>query len=198
LLAACGAEPAASASATTDPLIGQVCCVVPSHGAAEMVDGIETAHNGWDNTLVSWLAPHDAVASQMAEMAATQAGSPQVRDLAAELDAQTAPRYLQLSAMAGAWSQPIPSTDPADAAGHDHGGGVTEADTAATLLPLTGTEFDREYLKIMIGHHEAAVAIAGNTIANGENDQAKALAQTLLDTQAPELTTMQALLIEVS
>jgi uncharacterized protein (DUF305 family) len=198
LLAACGAEPAATASATTDPLIGQVCCVVPSHGAAEMVDGIETAHNGWDNTLVSWLAPHDAVASQMADMAATQAGSAQVRDLAAGLDAQTAPRYLQLSAMAGAWSQPIPSTDPADAAGHDHGGGVTEADTAATLIPLTGAEFDHEYLKIMIGHHEAAVVIAENTIANGENDQAKALAQALLDTQAPELTTMQALLIEVS
>lgn len=197
-LTACGGDPPAVAPTSSDPLIGQVCCVVPSYGAAEVVNGIETAHNGWDNTIVSWLAPHDAVASQMAEMAATQAGSQEVKDLAAEMDAQTAPRYLQLSAMAAAWSQPTPSTDPNDAAGHDHGGGVSEADTAQALVPLTGTAFDQEYLKIMIGHHEAAIPIAQNTLDYGENDQAKAFAQALLDLQAPELTRMKALQASLS
>lgn len=168
--------------------------MVPSYGAAEVVNGIPTVHNGWDNYLVSWLAPHDAVASQMAELAPAQAQSQQVKDIAAAIDAQTAPRYLELSALAGAWSQPIPSTDPNDAVGHNHGGGVNEADTALTLVPLTGAAFDKEFLNLMIAHHQASLPVVESTLEGAENEKAIEMAKRVAAIQTPEIATMQALL----
>lgn len=180
-----------STSSAANVVVGQVCCVATTAGAPEVVGGISTAHNGWDNALISWLTPHDAVASQMAELAPAQAASQQVKDIAATIDAATASKYLAISKMAGAWGQPVPSTDPNAAAGHDHGGGVSEAGTAATLTPLTGAAFDKEFLTIMIAHHQAALPIAQGAIDNGENPQAKVFARDLITVQTAEISQLQ-------
>ncbi|MDV7136790.1 DUF305 domain-containing protein [Williamsia muralis] len=159
-----------------------------------MVNGISTTFNGWDTALISWITPHDAVGGQMAALAPTQAANEKVKDIANSIDIETGARYLKVSAMAVAWGQPVPSTDPAAATGHDHGGGLTEAATAETLVPLLGVDFDREFLTIMIEHHQAALPIAQATIDNGSNPQDKVFAQETLTSQTEEIAQMQALL----
>ena len=96
--------------------------------------------------------------------------------------------------MATAWDQPVPSTDPYAATGHDHGGGINEAATAATLDPLTGPAFDHEFLTILIAHHQAAIPYARNVVENGDNPDAKAIAQDVITVQTAEIASMQDLL----
>lgn len=112
VLGACGEQVGRSTSVeTTNALVGQVCC--DAYGSrASTVNGVATAHNGWDIAFINWLVPHDALSSQMAELAPTQGSSASVRDLAVRIDTQQQARYVALTGLAPAWGVPVPSTDP--------------------------------------------------------------------------------------
>ncbi|WP_155291222.1 DUF305 domain-containing protein [Rhodococcoides fascians] len=196
VLAGCssGDDAPAVVDGTGQDIVGQVCCIVAPGNGAPMVNGISTEYNGWDTYMISWITPHDAVASQMAALAEGQAASQQVKDIAASIDEDTSTRYLRVSEIAVAWGQPIPSTDPASVSGHNHSAGASEAATAETLIPLTGDVFDREFLEIMIEHHAAVLPIAQNALAQGINQQEKEFAREVLDSQTAEIGVMQAIL----
>ena len=189
-----GDDAPAVVDGTGQDIVGQVCCIVAPGNGAPMVNGISTEYNGWDTYMISWITPHDAVASQMAALAEGQAASQQVKDIAASIDEDTSTRYLRVSEIAVAWGQPIPSTDPASVSGHNHSAGASEAATAETLIPLTGDVFDREFLEIMIEHHAAVLPIAQNALAQGINQQEKEFAREVLDSQTAEIGVMQAIL----
>lgn len=193
-LAACGSPPSTTASTgDAGDLTGQECCVISTSGPT--VNGIATAHDGWDIAFINWTVPHDAVASQMAVLAAAQAGSQQLKDLATKIDAVQGPRYQKMAAMAAAWSQPVPSTDPNAAKdAHDHGGLSDGKSDPATLVPLSGAAFDKQLLTLMIAHHQAALPVAQATIDNGMNEQAKQLAKEILSTATAEISQMQQML----
>jgi len=188
-LAGCGS----SAPPPANGIVGQVCCEPPDDGP-DMVDGVATEHDGWDIAFINYMAPHDAVAGQMAALAHAQAASPAVKAIATEIDSEPADRFLKFSAMATAWQQPVPSTDPAAASGHDHGGGRTEADDLAELTPLTGHAFDVAFLQVMIRHHQAGIKEAQATIDNGTNPQAADVARQLVADQTPQLQQLQTML----
>lgn len=188
---ACGSPAPTTTSTRADAdAIGEECCA-PAPGAAA-VNGIETAHNGWDIAFINWLTPHDAVASQMAQLAPTRASSPQVKEIAAAIDAAQGPGFVKMAAMAAAWGQPVPSTDPA-AAIHDHGGAENEAGNVTALAPLSGTAFDNMFLTVMIAHHQATLPMARATIENGVNQQDKQFAREVLAAQEAEIGRMQRL-----
>lgn len=202
-LAACGSTPAATtvitaAGATGAPAdpTGQVCCA-PVAGAGDVVNGVATVHNGWDLAFVNFMALHDAVAAEMGDLAPTRASSQRVKDMAAAISAPQGPRFQRMSAMATAWDEPVPPTDP-EAAGsvHDHGGGLPDASygTAETLARLTGTAFDRQFLTTLIAHHRSTMPVARATIDSGENPQTRALTVELVAEQTAQITRMQQLL----
>lgn len=180
-------------------LDGKVCCVAAGSEAPKVINGIATTYNGWDTAFISWMVPHYAVAAQLAELAPTRAGSEKVKALAGAIDAEQGTMYLKMSAMALAWGQPVPSTDPAAAAGHDHGGGDSSgADNAAALGKLSGSAFDRKILAVLIADDKAALPIAKATIANGTNAQAKELAKEISAGATAQIGEMQKLLEELS
>lgn len=188
------AQSGESAGTVLPNIDGAVCCVAVSSGAPTAVGGISTTYNGWDTAFISWMVPHFAVASQLAELAPTRASSAEVKKLASTIDATLAPNYLTMSAMAKAWGQPTPSTDP-NAGGHDHGGtDGSGADNAVTLTKIKGVAFDRKYLAIVIADDQAAVVVARNTVENCTNPQAKKLAQQLLEDSTKQVEQAQLLL----
>jgi uncharacterized protein (DUF305 family) len=78
----------------------------------------------------------------------------------------------------------------------NHGSGMgmmTQQDMDA-LAGLTGAEFDRQWLTMMIAHHTGAIDMAQAEIANGSNPDAQQMARTIVDTQQQEIDTMQQLL----
>ena len=91
------------------------------------------------------------------------------------------------------WGAP---TEPSDMSGMNHGEGhgmMTDSQMAQ-LEQATGAEFDQLWLQMMIEHHEGAVTMAKAQLAQGNNPDAKALAQQVVETQEPEITEMQGIL----
>ena len=69
-------------------------------------------------------------------------------------------------------------------------------DTGA-LAGMSGTEFDRMFLTMMIEHHRGAVEMATAESAEGQNADAIALAESIRDSQNAEIAEMQQLLTEL-
>ena len=191
-----GTDSNATSTVDTVNIVGQVCCVAEASGAPTVVDGISIDYNGWDTAFISWMVPHFAVASQLAEMAPTRSDNNEVKAIAVVNDGNLTPNYLKMSALAKAWGQPVPSTDP-NAGGHDHGGDAG-VDPSVALNKLTKAAFDRNYLKYVIADDQAALQIADDTIANGVNPQAKPMAQKITADSQAQITQCQKLLTTVS
>ena len=98
--------------------------------------------------------------------------------------------------MAEAWGVELAANGGGGHGGHGGGGMDMDADTAA-LEPLSGAEFDREFLTRMIAHHEGALPMAEAEVADGENPQAQELARTIISTQEAEIAEMKGLLAQL-
>ena len=72
--------------------------------------------------------------------------------------------------------------------------GMVDEATMTKLESLNGPEFDTLWLESMIGHHQGAIEMAKAEIANGENVDAKRMAQTIIDTQQAEIGQMKQML----
>ena len=79
----------------------------------------------------------------------------------------------------------------------DHGGGMMSGDDMAALEAATGAEASRLFLEQMTMHHEGAITMAQDEVDNGQNPDAIAMAQTIIDTQTAEIATMQELLAQL-
>lgn len=65
--------------------------------------GSRADHNQADITFVQGMIPHHEQAVEMSELAANQASSPQVKELAATIERGQAPEIEQMRAMLAAW-----------------------------------------------------------------------------------------------
>jgi uncharacterized protein (DUF305 family) len=166
----------------------------PAAGASSSdTSAISEQHNDADVTFVQDMHPHHAGALAMAELAADRAENAQVKQLAARIADAQGPEMDQMMAMAKAWDVEL-----AEGGGHGggHGGGEMDAD-AAKLEPLSGAEFDRQFLTLMIAHHEGALPMAQTELDNGTNQQAEAMAQDIVTTQTAEIAEMEQLLTQL-
>lgn len=65
------------------------------------------------------------------------------------------------------------------------------ADMIENMQKLQGDRFDREYLKMMIGHHQGAVDMAQMAIERTKRDDIRKMAQDIISTQTREIEMMQ-------
>lgn len=154
-----------------------------SPAATATVNGVATVHNDADVAFVNDMTPHHTGAITMAELAATRAGSRQVKDLAAKIAAAQAPEQQRMAAMATAWGVSAPATDAHMGMSDD-----------AALAQLKGTAFDRQFLTQMIAHHQSALPMAQAELNDGRNPQAQQLAQSIIAAQTAEIAQMQQML----
>ena len=157
------------------------------------------AHNQADITFAQDMIPHHAQAIAMSRLAAQRAQSPQVKDLAARIQTAQQPEIDQMSSWLRSWNVPVPSRDSADSAmGHmDHNGsgampGMMTNDQMRQLRMAPADKFDRMFLRMMIAHHEGAITTARSELSNGQNTDARQLAQRIIDAQQREVTEMEA------
>ena len=84
--------------------------------------------------------------------------------------------------------------------GMDHGSsmdGMMSEEDMQQLEDAQGTEAARLYLERMTVHHEGAVDMARDEVDNGENPQAVALAQQVIEDQEAEIQEMETMLQEL-
>ncbi|WP_328813388.1 DUF305 domain-containing protein [Rhodococcus sp. NBC_00297] len=149
-----------------------------------------------DVAFASMMYPHHAQAVEMASMVDGRSTNPDVVTLADEIADAQAPEMDQLASWLAEWGQPSPSATPDDMQGMDHGSGsgMMSSQDMASLTALSGDEFDQRWLTMMIDHHRGAVAMAETEIEEGSNDDAVAMARTIVDTQNAEIARMEQLL----
>ncbi|MFI7615314.1 DUF305 domain-containing protein [Nonomuraea terrae] len=145
--------------------------------------------NDADVMFAQMMSVHHRQAVEMAEMAGTRASSTQVKDLAAEIKATQQPEIATMRQWLKAWGKPAPT------AGMEHGmpGAMSEADMNR-LAAAEGTTFDKEFLRLMIRHHEGAIAMARTEQRQGENPRAKQLAGTMVTGQQDQVDQMRKML----
>ena len=94
-----------------------------------------------------------------------------------------------------AWGKPVPSASGGmDMGGMSHGtaGMMSDADMAK-LKGAKGKTFDVQFCTMMIAHHQGAILIAKDELANGANADAKKLAQQIITGQQARIGTMNAI-----
>ena len=161
----------------------------------------EADHNDADVSFASGMIPHHESAITMAQMAQAQAADPRVKDLAARIEAAQTPEIETMSGWLADWGAAASSSATDDGmGGMDHGGmddgNMGEMDTGG-LGGMSGAEFDRTFLTMMIEHHRSAVQMAETEAADGQNTDAIALAESIRDSQTAEIAEMQQLLAEL-
>ncbi|GIJ77246.1 Uncharacterized conserved protein, DUF305 family [Micromonospora phaseoli] len=187
-LAACGSDHGAAHDA-------------PGTSSASAFSGESAASNATDVMFAQMMIPHHQQAVEMSDLAATRASDPQVEQLAVQIKDAQAPEITQLRHWLTQWGAPMPGAD-GDGHGtihstpemdHEMPGMMSDADMAK-LAAASGTEFDRQFLTMMIAHHEGAITMGEEEAAEGANPEARALAQRIITTQRAEIDTMKKIL----
>lgn len=72
--------------------------------------------------------------------------------------------------------------------------GMLSADDLEDLEAVSGEIFDKEFIRLMIAHHEGAVTMAQRERREGESADAKGLAQSIETSQRDEIEQMRRIL----
>ncbi|MEV6357782.1 DUF305 domain-containing protein [Streptomyces hydrogenans] len=145
--------------------------------------------NGADFRYVQMMVVHHRQALTMTALAPTRAGSPQVRKVAERIAAAQQP---EIGAMEG-WLKS--NGGPREQGAHDHHtmpGMATEAQLAE-LRAAKGAAFDELFLKLMVTHHEGAVTMAAEVLAQGNNVLVEEMANDVIAQQTAEINRMRSL-----
>jgi uncharacterized protein (DUF305 family) len=164
------------------------------HGSDSSAQSQPAPHNAADVTFATDMIPHHQQAVEMSGLVPTRSTDPAVIKLASDISAAQGPEIETMKGFLAQWNA---GTDGGHD-GHDMSGmqmqGMVDDATMTTLGTLKGADFDRLWLKSMIGHHEGAIAMANTEIADGANPDAKALAQQIVTAQQAEIGQMKQML----
>ena len=152
--------------------------------------------NDADVMFAQSMIEHHKQAIEMASMAAGRAADAQVKELAGKIKAAQQPEIDTMNEWLTAWGKPMAMPSMSMGTGMEHGsmpGMMSDADMTK-LMGATGTAFDKQFLTMMIKHHEGAIEMAKQETAQGSNPDAKALAQKIVTDQQAEITTMNGIL----
>jgi uncharacterized protein (DUF305 family) len=159
----------------------------------------DATFNATDVGFAQGMIPHHAQAIVMADMALDQSTDPDVTRLATAIKAAQAPEIDQMTTWLEDWGQPVPETY--DGMGHSMEGmegmmmsGMMSGADMERLGEAEGSTFDTMWLELMIQHHEGAVTMAEDVLADGKAPEVAQLAQAIIDAQQAEIAEMEALL----
>jgi uncharacterized protein (DUF305 family) len=147
--------------------------------------------NDADIAFATGMIPHHQQAVKMAQLAEEQAVTPEIKSLAERIRSAQQAEIDQMTAWLTAWGVPVPSGEHG---GHGSVPGMMTDEQMNQLRQLTGREFERQFLLMMIEHHQGAIEMARTELNTGANAEAKALAQRIITDQQAEITEMQGLL----
>lgn len=175
---------------------------------------VETARNGdvfnsADVAFATAMIPHHAQALRMALLAQDRPLSPEVRALVDQVQAAQAPEVETMTTWLTDWDKEVPATSMDHAnAGHDMSDmegsdgevpghdmpGMMSAEQMEELENSSDADFPALWMTMMIEHHEGAIAMAETEQEDGRFADAVALAESIAESQAAEITAMEELL----
>ena len=159
----------------------------PSNGAQVMT--VSPSVDPVDVMFVQMMIPHHQQAIAMAQMALDEpTSSTKVKELATQIKDAQDPEIQLMDTWLNGWKE-------SDLAPTSHGmdmssGMMTDAEMTE-LMKQQGVAFDQMWTEMMIAHHQGAVAMANDVLANSTNTDVRALAQAVISVQEKEIAMMK-------
>lgn len=158
--------------------------------------------NDVDRAFAAMMVPHHEAAVEMAQIAQDRARRPQVRTLAGNIIRSQTTEINQLNELGKA-----AGNKAKDMGGMEHGSGGMSKEHGSALglseeeMGMKGMEediamlrkakpFEREFIDMMVPHHQSAIIMARAELAKGQDPKLKALAQQIIAAQSKEITEM--------
>ncbi|WP_167880319.1 DUF305 domain-containing protein [Nocardioides guangzhouensis] len=159
-----------------------------------------TEHNAADVAFATGMIPHHAGAGRMVDLTRGRPLDPAVETLAERIMTVQVPETETMVDWLAEWGEPIPETIRDHVNSHGgHGGAASDemkdmAEDVEELEQASDAEFQERFLELMIEHHEDAVDMAEEHLAEGQYLPARRLATQIRRTQQREIATMEKLL----
>ena len=146
--------------------------------------GANAAGNATDAAFVNDMVPHHEGAIEMARLAQKEADKEEIRNLA---DGIIAAQESEIATLRSVQADLGDAHGGAHMSGDEHMRGMDmDADELHGAKP-----FDREFIDMMIPHHEGAVTMAKEELEKGENPALRKLAEDLISAQSREIAQMR-------
>ena len=147
-----------------------------------------------DIQFTAMMIPHHKQALEMSEMILAKSDiDPEVTELAQQIRDAQEPEIKQMKGWLKDWDVNMGSMNGMSGMDHSMNGMMSEDDMQA-LEDASGTEASRLYLEGMTEHHEGAIEMADDEIADGKDPDVIALAKEIKTSQTAEIETMKTLL----
>ena len=148
--------------------------------------------NNADVIFAQTMIPHHQQAIEMSDIALdpNSGASAAIVALATQIKGAQDPETSQMKNLLTTWGKSM------EMGSMDHSsmmGGMLSLEEIDTLGQLKGAEFDKAWAKGMIAHHEGAIAMANEVLANGKNSEILALANAVVSGQSAEIKTLKPL-----
>ncbi|WP_328710408.1 DUF305 domain-containing protein [Microbispora hainanensis] len=149
-------------------------------------------HNDQDVMFARMMIPHHQQAVEMGRLAEDRAADARVARLARRIEAAQAPEIRTMSGWLTTWGEQVPGESPAPT--HHAMPGMMSPEDMRRLEGLSGRDFDRAFLTMMIRHHEGAVTMARDELSGGSYEPARRLAESIISSQSAEIKEMKSML----
>ena len=148
--------------------------------------------NDADVMFAQMMIPHHEQAIEMSDIALdpNTGASAAIIALATQIKGAQDPEISQMKNLLTTWGMPT------EMGSMDHSSmmdGMLSLEEMDTLGQLKGAEFDKAWAKGMIAHHEGAIEMANDVLANGKNSEILALANAVVSGQSTEIETLKPL-----
>lgn len=139
------------------------------------------------------MIPHHEQAIELADLALNPAAmaSEAVRALATQIKGAQDPEITFMKKWLSDRGQPMNADSSVDHSSMMKG--MLTLEDLDALRTLTGSEFDQAWIASMIAHHEGAIDMAETVQRDGTDAEIAQLAAEIIQAQAAEITTLQAM-----
>lgn len=146
----------------------------------------------FDQRFLDLMIAHHRGAVMSTQMMIADSARPELRDLAERIITGQQREIDQMRAWRQDWYEAANSDTSAGMIG---GAAMMSRDQMGQMMGASA-DFDRMYLQMMIPHHQAAIAMAQQALAQAEHPELKTLAQAIITTQRAEVGEMQGYLAQ--
>ncbi|MGA8113712.1 MAG: DUF305 domain-containing protein [Actinocatenispora sp.] len=143
-------------------------------------------HNSSDVMFAQMMIPHHRQAVEMSELVPLRAADPGIKKLAAQIRKAQNPEIRTMTSWLKSWGEPV-SPDGMAGMGMD---GIMSDEEMADLRAARGGHFDSMFARMMVAHHNGAIAMAHDEQRDGRSSKVRTLAATMIKAQAAEVNTL--------
>lgn len=189
------------------PMAAAALLVLAGCGADDTSTGATASganHNDADVAFAQDMIPHHQQALVMADAAIEGASTQELQDLAQRIEDAQTPEIEAMTGWLQAWDEEVPDLDAmshmmmghGDKDADHHMPGMMDAEHMRQMSSMMGhgIGFDRMWVVMMIEHHEGAIEMAQDEMADGQSPDAIALAEDIVTAQQAEIDQMRQML----